>query len=153
MIKVGLFLKHSWFTVLSLSAVYDSVIHKYTFFFYNLFHCGLLQNIEYSSLCYTVGCCLSILYKMVCTYRPQTPSPSLSLSPPRQPQICSLCLWISTPAALFISKMGALAPAIIGTFQPEARIGDGEGGVCREKRKWKQTCSWGTCTTDLNLVT
>ena len=35
--------------------------------FYMLFHCGLSQDIEYSSLCYTVGpCCLSILYILVC---------------------------------------------------------------------------------------
>ena len=32
-----------------------------------LFHYGLSQDIEYSSLCYTVGpCCLSILYIKVC---------------------------------------------------------------------------------------
>ena len=34
-----------------------------------LFHCALLQDIEYSSLCYAVGlCCLSILYIVVCIY-------------------------------------------------------------------------------------
>ena len=32
-----------------------------------LFHYSLLQNIQYSSLCYTVSpCCLSILYMVVC---------------------------------------------------------------------------------------
>ena len=32
-------------------------------FFLILFHDGLSQDIDYSSLCYTVGpCCLSILY-------------------------------------------------------------------------------------------
>ena len=32
-----------------------------------LFHCGLSQDIEYSSLCYTIGpCCLSILHIVVC---------------------------------------------------------------------------------------
>ena len=32
-----------------------------------LFHYSLLQDIEYSSLCYTVGpCCLSILYTVTC---------------------------------------------------------------------------------------
>ena len=51
-----------------------------TFFFYILFHYGLSQDIEYSSLCYTVGpCCLSILNVIVCIYQPQTPSASLSL--------------------------------------------------------------------------
>ena len=40
----------------------DSVIHIHTFF-YILFHYGLYQDIEYSSLCYTGGpCCLSILH-------------------------------------------------------------------------------------------
>ena len=39
----------------------------YIFFFHILFHYGLLQAIEYSSLCYTVGpCCLSVLYIVVC---------------------------------------------------------------------------------------
>ena len=46
--------------------------------FYILFHYGLSQDTEYSSLCYTVGPCgLSILYVIVCIYQPQTPSPSL----------------------------------------------------------------------------
>ena len=37
-------------------------------FFQILFHYRLLQNIDYSSLCYTVYlCCLSILYIIVCT--------------------------------------------------------------------------------------
>ena len=35
--------------------------------FHILFHYGLLQDIKYSSLCYTVGpCCLFILYIIVC---------------------------------------------------------------------------------------
>ena len=35
--------------------------------FHILFHYGISQEIEYSSLCYTVGpCCLSILYILVC---------------------------------------------------------------------------------------
>ena len=39
----------------------DSVICVYSF------HYGLPQDIEYCSLCYTVGlCCLSILYIIVC---------------------------------------------------------------------------------------
>ena len=38
----------------------NSIIHKYCFYFI-LFQYGLLQDIEYSSLCYTIGpCCLSI---------------------------------------------------------------------------------------------
>ena len=50
----------------------DSVIYIYIYIyiyilFQILFHCRLLQHIEYSSLCYTVGlCCLSILYTVVC---------------------------------------------------------------------------------------
>ena len=31
-----------------------------------LFHCRLLQAIKYSSLCYAVGPCLSILYVAIC---------------------------------------------------------------------------------------
>ena len=35
--------------------------------FHILFHYSLLQDIEYSSLCYTVGpCCLSIVYVVIC---------------------------------------------------------------------------------------
>ena len=47
-----------------------------------LFHCGFSQDMEYSSLCYTVGpYCLSILYIAVCICSSQTPSPS-SPAPP-----------------------------------------------------------------------
>ena len=48
----------------------DSVIHVYIYIYilFNiLFHYDLLQDIEYSSLCYTVGpCCLPILYIVAC---------------------------------------------------------------------------------------
>ena len=41
--------------------VYSKVIQLYIHV-HTLFHYGLLQDIEYSSLCYTVGpCCLSTL--------------------------------------------------------------------------------------------
>ena len=45
----------------------DSVTHTYiSILFHILFHYNLLQDIEYSSLCYTVGPrCLSILYIVV----------------------------------------------------------------------------------------
>ena len=43
-----------------------------------LFHYGLLQDIDYTSLCYIVGaCCLSILYIVVCVYESKTPNLSL----------------------------------------------------------------------------
>ena len=63
-------------------------------FFYSLFHYGLSQHIKYSPLSRTVGPCLSILNVLFCICQPQTPIPSLSLSPPWQPQACSLCLWL-----------------------------------------------------------
>ena len=56
------------YNVVLVSAVQqsDSVIHIHKFFNI-LFHYGLPQNIEYSSLCYTVGpCCLYILYIIIC---------------------------------------------------------------------------------------
>ena len=59
------------YNVVLISAVQqcDSVIHIYTFLFNIPFHYGLSQEIEYSSLCYTVGpCCLSILNVIVCIY-------------------------------------------------------------------------------------
>ena len=67
------------YNVVLISAVHhsDSVIYIYILF-YILFHCGLSQDIGYSSLCSTVGpCCLSILYVTVCIYERQTPTPSL----------------------------------------------------------------------------
>ena len=48
--------------------IYIFIFHLYVYiyiysFFYILFHYSLLQDIEYSSLCYTVGsCCLPVLY-------------------------------------------------------------------------------------------
>ena len=48
--------------------------------FHILLHYGLLQNIEYSALCYTVGvCCLFVIYITVCICEPQTPK---SVPPP-----------------------------------------------------------------------
>ena len=43
----------------------DSLIHIYILF-HILFHYGLSQDIEYTSLCNTVESCLSIKYIMVC---------------------------------------------------------------------------------------
>ena len=44
---------------------------------YTLFHHGLSQDIDDSSLCYTVGpCCLSLLNVIVCIYQPKTPRTS-----------------------------------------------------------------------------
>ena len=56
----------------------DSVIHIHvSILFQVLFPLRLLQNIELSSLCYTVGpCWLSILGIAVCTCQYQTPNHS-----------------------------------------------------------------------------
>ena len=65
-INIGFFLIETLiYNIVLISAIQqsDSVIHVYTFFSKIIFHYGLSQNTEYSSLCYTVGpCCLSILY-------------------------------------------------------------------------------------------
>ena len=53
-LKPFLLLKYSWFIVFH---VYSKVIQLRTLS-QILFHCRLLQDIEYSSLCYTVGLCL-----------------------------------------------------------------------------------------------
>ena len=44
----------------------DSIMHRYiNVIYYILFHYRLLQDIEYSSLCYSEGLCeLSILYRV-----------------------------------------------------------------------------------------
>ena len=48
-----------------------------------LFPYRLLQNIEYSSLCYTVGpCWLFTLYIVVCVFQSQAPNLSLPFPPP-----------------------------------------------------------------------
>ena len=58
----------------------DAVIHICTLCFYILSHHGLSQDSDYSSLCYTPGPCYSsILNVIICSYQPQTPSPSLPL--------------------------------------------------------------------------
>ena len=45
----------------------DSVIHKYIYYFSDSFPYRLLRDIEYSSLCYTVGPrCFSILFTVMC---------------------------------------------------------------------------------------
>ena len=62
----------------------DSVIHIHvSILFQILFPFRLLQNIEQSSLCYTVGFCwLAILNIVVCVCQSQTPNLSLPhLSP------------------------------------------------------------------------
>ena len=58
-------------------------IHKYMFFFYILCHYRLLEDIEYSSLCYIVGpYWLSILYtKYILYIFSQTPNLSLPILP------------------------------------------------------------------------
>ena len=69
LISIGVQLIYS---VVFISAVQqnDSVIHIYIyiyFFFYIFFHYRLFQDIEYSSMCYTIGpCWLSVLYIIVC---------------------------------------------------------------------------------------
>ena len=45
--------------------LYIYIIHTYIPF-QILFHYRLLQDTEYSSMCYTVGPCLSVLYIVVC---------------------------------------------------------------------------------------
>ena len=64
-------LRYSWFTVLYWFLLYSKVIQLYMYihYFYTLPHYGLSLDIEYSSLCYTVGpCCSSMRYTLVCIY-------------------------------------------------------------------------------------
>ena len=65
------FMEYSCSSMLCQFLLYSKVNQPYTYIylFHILFHCGLSQDTEYSSLCYTVGpCCLSILYIIVCIY-------------------------------------------------------------------------------------
>ena len=70
-----------------------SGIHMYTFFF--IISIMAYHDIEYSSLCYTLGPCPSILHVIVCTCQSQTPTPSLP-HPSSFPATTSLllCLWV-----------------------------------------------------------
>ena len=70
------------YNVVLISAIQqsDSVIHIYIYtFFFILF--SIMVYELYSSLCYTVGSCSSILYIIVCIHLSQTPSPPLSHLP------------------------------------------------------------------------
>ena len=68
--------------------------------FYTLFHYGLSQDIEYGSLCYTVGpSYLPRLNVVICIYQPQTPRLSLSL--PASPLATSSLLSTSVSLILF----------------------------------------------------
>ena len=52
----------NWYIYIYIHTHTHTHIHTHTHFFHILFHNGLSQGFEYSSLCYTVGpCCLSIL--------------------------------------------------------------------------------------------
>ena len=67
-----IFLKYSLFV--GLISAHSKAMHLYMYvcayiytFFHVVFHYGLSQYIEYSSLCYIVRpCCLPILYIIVC---------------------------------------------------------------------------------------
>ena len=90
---------YSRFTVLCQFLLYNKATQSYTyihFFSYIIFHHGLSQETQYSSLCYTARShCLSIPNVIVCVA--QLPIPCLShfLPPlPWQPQVCSLRSWI-----------------------------------------------------------
>ena len=54
-------LKYSWFVVCLISALKQSDSVR-NILFHILFHYGLSQDVEYSSLWYAVGTCLSVLY-------------------------------------------------------------------------------------------
>ena len=100
-LKTFLFLLLLIYHVVLISAVQqsDSVIHICILFLI-LFHYGLSQDIESSSLCYTVGpCCLSILYILVCICYSQTPN--LSLFYPSSPLATTSLISVSVSLFLF----------------------------------------------------
>ena len=70
--------------------------HMHAHIYSVLFHYGLLQDIEYSSLCYRVGtCCLFILYIVVYICYSQTHNSSFPLSFSLwSPWIRFLRLWV-----------------------------------------------------------
>ena len=68
------FFKFYWstvdYTMLCYFLLYSKLTRLYVhILFHILFHCGLSQDTEYSSLCYTIGfCCLSIIYMIAWIY-------------------------------------------------------------------------------------
>ena len=75
--------------------------------FHILFHYSLLQDIEYSFLCYTVWpCCLSILYVVVCIYSSQTPY--LFLIPP-----LFFLTWIWQTDNFFLPLIWVIRPSVL----------------------------------------
>ena len=75
--------------------------YTYIYIFHILFHYGLSQDIEYSSLCYRVGpCCWSILYILVSWQLLIPNSHSFPPSPPSHSVTTSL---FSMAVSLFVS--------------------------------------------------
>ena len=69
-----------WYTARRIGDIYR---YSICILFQIFFHYRLLQDIEYSSLCYTIGpCCSSILYTAVCICYSQAPDLSLPTSFP-----------------------------------------------------------------------
>ena len=62
------FLVYSKVILLYISLSLSIYIYIHTHMYFQiLFHYGLSQDTEYSSLCFTVGpCCLSLIYKVLC---------------------------------------------------------------------------------------
>ena len=60
---------------------YTNIYIRFAIFFCH----GLSQDRDYSSLCCTVGSCLSILYILVCICKPQTPNPTPHPAPSLPP--------------------------------------------------------------------
>ena len=72
---------HTYICIYTYKYVYIHIYIYIYIIFQTLSPCKLLQNTEYSSLCYTIGpCCLSILCIVVSVCYSQIPN--LSLPPP-----------------------------------------------------------------------
>ena len=125
-------MKYIWFinTVLCYFLLYSTGIQLHTYTHLNiLFHYGLLQEIEYSSVCYTVGPRCSCIVVRIC--QPQTPNAS---SPPPSPfsnrgfifyvRESVSVLWVSSFVSYFIFKkhlfirLGQVLIATLGTSDP-----------------------------------
>ena len=104
--------------------------------FHILFHYGLSQDIEYSSLCYIVGPCLCIhfMYNSLHLLIPTSHFiPPLTPCPPWQLQVCSLCKdpWtfkagtklgaLTLPFTLFY-RQGKLAGTKLGSPDPPVHL-------------------------------